>query len=64
MDKIAVGPEAAGLIDIEAPVADNLAKVAKAKGTGSPTCGSSSSTVPATSTTSTPCAPPEPASSS
>ena len=32
MDKIAVGPEAAGLIDIEAPVADNLAKVAKAKG--------------------------------
>ena len=32
MDKIAVGPEAAGTIDIEAPVADNLAKVAKARG--------------------------------
>jgi fructose-1,6-bisphosphatase II len=31
MDKIAVGPEAAGLVDIEAPVADNLAAVAKAK---------------------------------
>lgn len=30
MDKIAVGPEAAGMIDIEAPVADNLSKVAKA----------------------------------
>jgi fructose-1,6-bisphosphatase II len=32
MDKIAVGPEAADVIDIEAPVADNLAKVAKATG--------------------------------
>ena len=32
MDKIAVGPEAAGVIDIEAPVADNLAKVARATG--------------------------------
>ncbi len=31
MDKIAVGPEAAGVIDLEAPVADNLAAVAKAK---------------------------------
>ncbi len=30
MDKIAVGPEAAGTIDIEAPVAHNLAQVAKA----------------------------------
>lgn len=33
MDKIAVGPEAKGCIDIEAPVADNLNKIAKAKGT-------------------------------
>ncbi|MBP9041157.1 MAG: class II fructose-bisphosphatase [Anaerolineaceae bacterium] len=33
MDKIAVGPEAKGCIDIEAPVADNLKKIAKAKGT-------------------------------
>ena len=32
MDKIAVGPEAAGHIDLEAPVAHNLAKVAQAKG--------------------------------
>ncbi|MGH3651190.1 MAG: class II fructose-bisphosphatase, partial [Acidimicrobiia bacterium] len=32
MDKIAVGPEAAGLIDLEAPVAHNLAEVAKANG--------------------------------
>ncbi len=32
MDKIAVGPEAAGKIDIEAPVAHNLAEVAKAIG--------------------------------
>src|SRR5919112_4940262 len=32
MDKIAVGPEARGAIDIEAPVAHNLAAVAKAKG--------------------------------
>lgn len=32
MNKIAVGPVAVGLIDIDAPVADNLMKVAKAKG--------------------------------
>lgn len=32
MDKIAVGPEAAGSIDIEAPVKHNIAAVAKAKG--------------------------------
>jgi fructose-1,6-bisphosphatase II len=32
MDKIAVGPEAAGSIDLEAPVAHNLANVAKANG--------------------------------
>jgi fructose-1,6-bisphosphatase II len=32
MDKIAVGPEAAGSIDLEAPVAHNLRQVAKAKG--------------------------------
>lgn len=32
MDKIAVGPEAAGMIDLEAPVERNLARVAKAKG--------------------------------
>jgi fructose-1,6-bisphosphatase II len=32
MDKIAVGEAAAGMIDIEAPVAHNLAQVAKAKG--------------------------------
>ncbi|MBT9154553.1 MAG: Fructose-1,6-bisphosphatase class 2 [Firmicutes bacterium] len=32
MDKIAVGPEARGCIDIEAPIGDNLARVAKAKG--------------------------------
>lgn len=32
MDKIAVGPEAAGHIDLEAPVAHNLAQVASAKG--------------------------------
>ena len=32
MDKIAVGAEAAGVIDIEAPVKDNLARVAAAKG--------------------------------
>ncbi|TWM30746.1 Fructose-1,6-bisphosphatase class 2 [Bacillus paralicheniformis] len=31
MDKIAVGPEAVGCIDIEAPVIDNLKAVAKAK---------------------------------
>ncbi len=32
MDKIAVGPEAAGMIDLDAPVDRNLARVAKAKG--------------------------------
>lgn len=32
MDKIAVGPEAAGTIDIEAPVSHNINAVAKAKG--------------------------------
>jgi fructose-1,6-bisphosphatase II len=32
MDKIAVGPEAAGMIDLEAPIEDNLKQVAKAKG--------------------------------
>lgn len=32
MDKIAVGPEARDVIDIEAPIEDNLKKVAKAKG--------------------------------
>jgi fructose-1,6-bisphosphatase II len=32
MEKIAVGPEAAGAVDITAPVAENLAAVAKAKG--------------------------------
>ncbi|NNF62949.1 MAG: class II fructose-bisphosphatase [Acidimicrobiia bacterium] len=32
MDKIAVGEEAAGTVDIEAPVAHNLKQVAKAKG--------------------------------
>lgn len=32
MDKIAVGPEAAGVIDLEAPVEHNLKQVAKAKG--------------------------------
>jgi fructose-1,6-bisphosphatase II len=32
MDKIAVGPEAAGSVELEAPVAHNLARVAKANG--------------------------------
>lgn len=32
MDKIAVGPEAAGHVDIDAPVVDNLRAVARAKG--------------------------------
>ncbi|HSL25536.1 MAG TPA: class II fructose-bisphosphatase [Acidimicrobiia bacterium] len=31
MDKIAVGPEAAGMVDLEAPVEHNLRRVAKAK---------------------------------
>ncbi|NLT31239.1 MAG: class II fructose-bisphosphatase [Propionibacterium sp.] len=32
MDKLAVGPEAADVIDIEAPIAENIKRVAKAKG--------------------------------
>lgn len=32
MDKLAVGPEAADVIDLDAPVADNLSAIAKAKG--------------------------------
>ncbi len=32
MDKIAVGPEAAGSIDLDAPIADNLRRIAKARG--------------------------------
>ena len=32
MNKLAVGPEAAGVVDINAPVATNLQNVAKAKG--------------------------------
>lgn len=32
MDKIAVGPEAAGQIDLEAPIAENLRRVARARG--------------------------------
>jgi len=32
MDKIATGPEAADVIDIDAPVAENIRRVAKAKG--------------------------------
>ncbi len=32
MEKLVTGPESAGVVDIEAPVADNLAKIAKAKG--------------------------------
>ncbi|MDO5498177.1 MAG: class II fructose-bisphosphatase [Propionibacteriaceae bacterium] len=32
MDKLCVGPEAADAIDIEAPIAENIQKVAKAKG--------------------------------
>ncbi len=32
MEKIATGPEAADVIDIEAPIEDNIARVAKAKG--------------------------------
>ena len=32
MDKLAVGPEAAGVIDLEAPVETNLRRVARAKG--------------------------------
>jgi len=32
MDKIACGPQAAGTIDIDAPVAENVQRVAKAKG--------------------------------
>jgi len=32
MDKIATGPEAAGQIELEAPIAENLKRIAKAKG--------------------------------
>jgi fructose-1,6-bisphosphatase II len=32
MDKLATGPEAAGVVDLDAPVARNIAAVAKAKG--------------------------------
>lgn len=32
MDKIAVGPESAGLVDLEAPIRHNLEQVAKARG--------------------------------
>jgi fructose-1,6-bisphosphatase II len=32
MEKLVVGPEAAGVVDLDAPVADNLEAVAKAKG--------------------------------
>jgi fructose-1,6-bisphosphatase II len=32
MEKLVVGPEAAGVIDLDAPVADNIEAVAKAKG--------------------------------
>jgi fructose-1,6-bisphosphatase II len=32
MEKLAVGPEAAGQVDIEAPVKENIRRVAKAKG--------------------------------
>ncbi|MDL1897499.1 class II fructose-bisphosphatase [Anaerolineae bacterium CFX7] len=32
MDKLAVGPDAAGVIDLNAPVADNLHAIARAKG--------------------------------
>lgn len=32
MDKIAVGEDAVGVVDLDAPIADNLVKVAKAKG--------------------------------
>ena len=32
MDKLAVGPEAAGMIDLDAPVSHNLKRVAQAKG--------------------------------
>ena len=32
MDKIVVGPDAVGMVELDAPVADNIAAVAKAKG--------------------------------
>ena len=32
MEKLVTGPEAAGVVDIEAPINDNLHKIAKAKG--------------------------------
>jgi fructose-1,6-bisphosphatase II len=34
MEKLAVGPDAAGVVDITAPVAENIRRVAKAKHTG------------------------------
>src|SRR5262249_44520174 len=34
MEKIATGPEAAGVIDLAAPVAENIRRVAKAKNSG------------------------------
>jgi fructose-1,6-bisphosphatase II len=34
MEKLVVGPDAADAVDLDAPVADNIAKVAKAKGVG------------------------------
>jgi fructose-1,6-bisphosphatase II len=34
MEKLAVGPDCAGVVDITAPIADNLKRIAKAKDTG------------------------------
>ncbi|WP_370944542.1 class II fructose-bisphosphatase [Amycolatopsis sp. cg5] len=34
MEKLAVGPEAAGLVDLSAPIAENIRRVAKAKHSG------------------------------
>ena len=64
MDKIAVGPAAADVIDIDAPVKTNLEAVAKASVKTSTTSPRSSSTVPATRTSSASAARPAPASSS
>ena len=50
MEKLAVGPEAAGAVDIAAPVWDNIRRVAKAKEVGSPTSRSACSTVRGTAT--------------
>ena len=44
MEKLAVGPEAAGAVDIAAPVSDNIRRVSKAKEVGSPTSRSVCST--------------------